>query len=286
MTKENPLKNQAPATSAAAVKTYENNPFFVATNGLELLFKKAQSVGIAFAILAGLSFVAGIPGYFINPNDADFKDTSTSTTAGATAPAPSDVPVEFWTIIGVIIVIAIVIAFFIGLVIRGTGDYASAQLARNKTVTLGEALRGVFANFWGYAWAMIVMQVKLFLWFLLLIVPGFIMSTRYALTGVMYFDKQLKGGAASKQSANLTKGVWLTTYASHSLLNMITFGAIQGLLVPGTNAVLYRQFMAAGTDKPKAHVLSWLTLFVPFILLALFMLLAFSIVILIANSQV
>lgn len=286
MTKDNPLKNQAPAATAVAAKTYENNPFFVATNGLELLFKKAQSVGIAFAVLAGLSFLASMPSYFINPSDSDFTETSTTSTANSVAEPQFNVPAEFWAILATVIVAVVVIAFFIGIVIRGVGDYASAQLANGKTVTLREAFRGLFANFWGYVWAIFIMQVKLFLWFLLLIIPGIVMSTRYTLTGVMYFDKQLKGGAASKQSANLTKGLWLTTYASHLLLNMVTLGAIQGLLVPGTNAVLYRQFQSVGENKPKAHVLSWLTLFIPFILTVLFVLLILSVVALFANSQV
>lgn len=285
MNKDNPLHNQAVATSSPAAKTYENNPFFVATNGLELLFQKAQSVGIAFAIIAGLSFLASIPSYFITPNDSDFQDSSSASQASpSTSPTP-EVPVEFWAIFGIILLIAAVIGFFIGLVIRGTADYAAAQLAQGKTVTLGEALRGVFAHFWGYAWAMVVMHVKLLLWFMLLIVPGFVMSIRYSLTGVMYFDKQLKGGSASKNSAALTKGAWLTTYASHTLLNMITFSAIQPLLIPGTNAILYRQLQAVGDNKPKAHALSWLTLFIPFILLGLFILLMVSLFMLIMNSS-
>lgn len=280
MNKTNPLQNKAPASKPSAKIAYENNPFFIATNGLELLFTRAQSVGIAFAILAGLSFLASVPSYFVNSNNAE----SSSSTQGTTATIPN-IPVEFWAILASLIVVAIVIGFFIGLIIRGTADYASAQLARNKTVTLGEALRGLFANFWGYAWVMIVMNVKLFLWFLLLVIPGFIMSIRYSLAGVMYFDKQLKGSSASTQSAALTKGAWLTTYASHTLLNVITLGAIQGLLVPGTNAVLYRQLRAAGENKPKAHILSWLTLFIPFILVGLVLLLVVGTILLVVNSQ-
>ena len=106
------------------------------------------------------------------------------------------------------------------------------------------------------------------------------MSYRYSLAGVVFFDKNTKGGAASTQSAALTKGAWLTTFASQNLLNMITLGAIPMLLQPGTNGVLYRQLGAVGNQKPRAHFLSWLTLLLPFI----FTLLLVGLVVLIASA--
>jgi hypothetical protein len=110
---------------------------------------------------------------------------------------------------------------------------------------------------------------------LLLIVPGIVMAVRYSLSGAVFFDKKLKGNAATKESARLTKGGWLTTFASQSLMNIITLGIIELLLVPGTNSVLYRQFRdyeVHGVAKPKAHILSWLTLLVPPLLVLTFLL--------------
>lgn len=273
----------AKTTTNSKPKPYENNPFFVATNGLDLLFKRAQSVGIALAILAALSFLSSVPSLFTNSSG----DTSTTQTASQQqaeaqkfADAIAAIPLEVWLIAGSIGLLILLIVITVGIVIRGVADFTSAQLANGKDVTLSEAFRSVFSNFWGYTWVMVVVGVKVFLWTLLFIIPGFVMAYRYSLSGVAFFENKLRGNAATKHSAALTKGAWLTTYASQNLLNLLTFGAIAYLLAPGTNGVLYRQLTDAGKVKPKAHVLSWLTLIIPFVLLVLIIVVAVSLAIL------
>lgn len=267
---------------------YENNPFFVATNGIELLFKKAQSVGIALAIVSGLTLLSALPSWTAPYTPAE-TETATQTNAQAEADSQafvdafSAIPVEVWFLIGGIILGIVLVGMFIGVVFRGVSDFTAANLAAGKTVTLRDALRGVFANFWGYVWVLVIAGFKTFLWTLLFIIPGFVMTYRYSLAGVAFFSQKLRGNAAVKESAQLTKGAWLTTYASQSLLNMITFGVIAPLLTPGTHAVLYSQLKAVGTEKPRAHVLSWLTLIIPIILTILTVLAVLAIVYAIAN---
>lgn len=239
---------------------YENNPFFVAINGIDLLFKKARSVGIAIAILVAISTLGSLPSYFAPPS------SSTQDKSPDSFPA---IPAEVWALIIVAALVVLLIFMIIGIIIRGVMDYSSAKLANGETVTLSEAFRGLFSSFWGYAWVIVIVGVKTFLWTLLFIIPGIIMSVRYSLAGVAYFDKKLKGDGSVQHSSQLVKGAWLTTFASQNLLNIITLGIIQPLLVPGTNAVLYKQLGAIGETKPKAHLLSWLTLVIPFVLAAL-----------------
>lgn len=265
--------------------TYENNPFFVATNGLDLLFNKAQSVGIFMAVIAGISALASLPYMFMPPSETSQPEptTTTQTSAAETqafAEAVGRIPTEVWFIAGTLVLLVVVIMLVIGIIFRGITDYTSAQLATGKRATLNEAFRAVFNNFWSYTWVLFMAGIKTFLWTLLFIIPGFVMSYRYSLAGVVFFDKTIKGGAASTQSAALTKGAWLTTFASQSLLNMITLGAIPMLLQPGTNGVLYRQLGVAGGQKPRAHFLSWLTLLLPFV----FSVLLFGLVVLIASA--
>jgi len=275
-------------TTTPSVKSYENNPFFIATNGLDLLFKKAQSVGIALAVLAALSFVGSVPSLF-----ADSSGTPPQTQTAAQQQAETQkfvdaiaaVPLEVWLIAGSIGLLILLIVITVSIVIRGAIDFASAELAAGKTVSLSEAFRGIFSNFWGYVWVQFILGIKIFLWTLLFIVPGIVMAYRYSLSGVAFFERKLRGNAATKHSAGLTKHAWLTTYASQTLLNLLTFGAITYLLMPGTNAVLYRQLSDAGDVKPKAHVLSWLTLLVPFIAVIFFAFAIFAIVALIASSS-
>lgn len=253
--------------------TYENNPFFVATNGLDLLFKKAQSVGILMAVLAGVSVLASLPYMFMPPSDSSQPVASDPQVVAAENQAFSDaisrIPLEVWLIAGTLLLIVLAVILAIGIIFRGITDYTSAQLAKGKQATLNDAFRAVFNNFWSYTWVLLVASVKTFLWSLLLFIPGFVMSYRYSLAGVVFFDKAVKGGAASTESAALTKGAWLTTFASQNLLNMITLGAIPMLLQPGTNGVLYHQLRTVGSEKPRAHFLSWLTLLLPIIFIAL-----------------
>jgi hypothetical protein len=271
MSTTNPLINKAPTTGSVPTSTYENNPFFVATSGLDLLFKKAQSVGILLAIFAGLSVLLSLPNWF-SPSQSQPSGTPTAsdkTDADAFFNGLAQIPLETWLLVAFIVTVILLIAIAINIVIKGIIDYTAARLATGKTATISQAFRAVLKNFWGYTWVRVIVGVKTFLWTLLFIIPGFIMSVRYSLAGVAYFDKTLKGNGSVKESLALTKGGWLTTFASQNLLNLLTLGIIPALLTPGTNAVLYRQFSVG--EKPKAHVLSWLTLVLPLIFGFLFL---------------
>lgn len=267
MNKTNPLVNKAPATKTSNAPTYENNPFFVATNGLDLLFKKAQSIGILLAVIAGLYVLMSLPSLFTPPQPAS-EGTAKAEQASVDnfVHTIQHIPLEIWLLAGFFIIVVLLIFTVINIIIKGIIDYTSAQLAAGKEATTSEAFRVVLKNFWGYTWVQVVVGIKTLLWTLLFIIPGFIMSYRYSLAGVAYFDKALKGNGSVKHSLALTKGAWLTTYASQTLLNLLTLGAIPALLMPGTNAVLYRQLTVAGTEKPKAHLVSWLTLLVPVVM--------------------
>lgn len=260
----------ATKTSAPA---YENNPLFIATKGLELLFKNGISIAILLLVFIGLNYLASIPALFIPPTDT----TDAPEPTGDIAPLPPEVLAMILSIVGAVLLVCV----FIGIIIRGITDYSAARLARGAQVNLGEALGAVFSNFFSYTWVLIVAAVKTFLWTLLFIIPGIIMSVRYSLAGVSYFDKKLKGNSAVKDSLALTKGAWLTTFAGQSLLPILTLGVLQGLTGPGTLAVLYRQFDAMG-DKPKpaAHIASWLTLILPIVLM--FVIIGFAFALLIA----
>lgn len=266
---------------------YENNPFFVAVNGLELLFKRAQAIGIVFAVFAALSAFSSLPSAFIPADEPAMTPQQSAKADQEFVDGIASIPAEVWILIAAVIVTVLLVAIAFGTIISGISDYTAAQLSHDKEVGFSEALRAVFSNFWGYLWVNVVAGVKTFLWTLLFIIPGIIMSIRYSLAGVAYFDKKLKGNAAVKESARLTKDGWLTTFASNSLFNIITFSLLAPLLVPGTRAVLYQQFRdydASGLAKPKAHVLSWLTLIIPFVLLLLVILLVIAIAAIFATS--
>lgn len=233
-------------------QTYDNNPFMIALNGMTLLFNSAKGMAI-------LLFVLSIVSYYGAPDQKSVQDYWTNSASTWT--------VSDWTF-AVLSLFFIVLAFImIGALINGAAAYTSARLADGKTVAIKEAFKASFERLWSYIWLQIIMSVKLFLWSLLFILPGIYMVFRYSLAGVAFFDekKNLRGNAAIKESLRLTKGRWLTTFASSTLFNMLTFSVIAEVITPSVNAILYRQFNSSEDKKP--HWLSIAT-FGLFILLA------------------
>ena len=247
------------ATQTKLPKDYENNPFFIAVNGLTKLFNLALGVGIVLVVLSLiLSFSGGPDVPRAQDGSPDINQINQTFTGWSTN--------EWITAVGAVTIIGAALLLLAAL-FGGVSAYTSSQLAKNKKVSLNEAFKVAFDNLWSFLWLQIIIFVKLFLWTLLLIVPGIIMSVRYSLASVAFFDKGLRSNDAIKESLRLTKGAWFTTFAGNALLNYLTLGVISWVVATGANAVLYRQFSQLGDKKPAAHWLSWFTLFLPVILI-------------------
>lgn len=287
-------------TTPAKHTTYQNNPFFVATDGLDRLFKRAMPIGVVLAVLSLAMLLTSLPGSFSPPQSSapamnettmNQRNQTTNNTAEASSnssaqPAPSidefnQIPPMVIVTVAAIVLAVLLVLGLVGLIIKGISDYTAAHISRGEDVGLGQAFRGVFGSFWGYLWLQVIISVKLFLWTLLFIIPGLIMAVRYSLAGVSFFDEKGRGNAAIKDSLALTKGAWLTTFSSHTLFNLITLGTIPMLLEPGTNSVLYgqyRQLTDGGETKPSPHPLAWVTLVLLLLVVLLFVaIIAFAI---------
>jgi hypothetical protein len=255
--------------SKSSESHYENNPFFVASNGITLLFNLARGVAI-------LLIIVSILGLFSNgwsPNESNDSWMNLMRLMGSWS-------VTDWILaIGSVSVILLAI-MMVAALFGGVSAYTSARLAHGKKVELRVAFSEAFEHLWSYLWLQIIISVKVFLWMLLFIIPGIIMAVRYSLASVAFFDekKKLRGTAAIRESLRLTKGAWLTTYASTTLFNILTLGAFSSAITTGANAVLYSQFEKLGTHKkPDAHWLSWATLLLPAIVLGLLLILVIGI---------
>lgn len=249
------------ATQTKLPKDYENNPFFIATKGLSKLFNLALGVGIVLVALSLILSFSGGPSVPMNDDGSPNVEQINQTFTGWSTD-------EWITAAGAVTIIGAAILLLAAL-FGGVSAYTSAQLARDKKVSLNDAFKVAFDNLWPFLWLQIIIFVKLLLWTLLFIVPGIIMSIRYSLSSVAFFDKGLRGNAAIKESLRLTKGAWFTTFAGNALLNYMTLGVISWVIATGANAVLYRQYSQLGETKPAAHWLSWFTFFLPIILVAL-----------------
>lgn len=279
-TTENTVKND-----------YENNPFLVGLHGLQLFFKLALPVAIITVVLA----IVGLASSSLQQEQTQNNRLSRQELT------PKQSYEEFredlvlkkdylegkieQNLLGFIVIVVLIIAalVFVGTILAGVFDYTAAQISRNKKVTFTEAFNAVVSRFFPYLWLRILVAIKIFLWSLLLVVPGIIMSVRYSLSGVSFFDKKLSANAATKDSSKIVKGAWLTTNGSFVLFNVITLGLINIVLKPGTGAVLYRQldtYDKTGMKKPNAHPLSWLILILPYVFAAmLFLLIALALIV-------
>lgn len=237
---------------------FDNNPFTLAVNGLTTLFNTAREIFFLFLVLSVAQFYSSP-----NTSEKELKEQVDSVGQVITGWSATE-----WTLAaGTAIIIALAVAMITAL-FGGVSSYTSAQLAKGKQVSISEAFRVAFENLWSYLWLQILITIKLFLWTLLFIIPGIIMSVRYSLAGVAFFDddKHLRGNAAIKESIKLTKNAWMTTFGSFALFNLITLGIIGRVINIGVAATLYRQYQAVGDKKPKTHPLSWITLALPFIM--------------------
>lgn len=250
------------AQSTKLPKSYENNPFFIAANGITLLLDLARGVAILFIIFSVLNLFAGNPTGDSSGSDQAAQDFVTTLSSWS---------ITEWLVAAAGTFIVLLAILLISSLFGGVAAYTSAQIAKGQKAPFSETFRIAFDNIWSFLWLQIIINVKIFLWSLLLVVPGIIMAIRYSLAGVAFYDdnKNLRGNAAVKESLRLTKGAWITTYAGNMLLNILTLGVISPVVTTAANAVLYRQFDKIDGEKPKAHWLSWATLIVPLILVVL-----------------
>ena len=247
------------STSKSTPKVkYENNPFFVASNGITMLFNSARGVAILMLVLALINLFGNRADNSSEPEKL-WNDVVSTVTPWS---------LNDWLLAigsGLIIGLAFLM---ISALLGGVSAYTSYKLSQGEEVKLSHAFRVAFDNLWSFLWLQIIVFVKVILWSLLLIVPGIIMAFRYSLASTAFFDerKHFRGNDAVKESLRLTKGAWITTFSSNMLFNILSFGVLSTVVSTSVNAVLYRQFGdLKDTKKPDAHWLSWLTLALPFI---------------------
>ena len=255
-----PTKSTKPKKTVDSQPLEPINPFFVAVNGITLLFSSALSVGIVILLINAVNSTLS---FFQEDLDTDKATKSFETIASR----PQDL---FFAAVIVLVIIAFIT--IVSAMLHGIAAYTSSRLARGEKVTIGDAFYAVLETFGSYLIFFVWMNIKIFLWTVLFIVPGIFAYYRYSFAGIVFFDKDLKREQAIKESIRLTKGGRMTIFSSQLLFNMITFGYIDQIISLATNTELYRTYTAldkANQEKPGIHWLSWLSLAIPFILFSI-----------------
>lgn len=248
-----------PPTDKHAVVAYENNPFTIAASGIDGLFKYAKVLAIIMLVLSLFGvFGNAIPAAL---DHGSYKSEPMPTPAEPVA-TPSLSPeqvVALVAVVGGIALVVTIITFLVSAIFTGLRDVSAAAVANQKPVSFGEACGILFGRFGSYLWLQVLIVVKVFLWSLLLIVPGIIMAVRYSLAGTAFFAQNMKASDALAHSTRITKDGWFTTVAAYGLFNLITLGLLSILIDTGVRGVLFRQFAAydtAGLRKPSPHGLT------------------------------
>lgn len=274
------MAKQAKPTTTNKTQTIEPiNPFYTAINGITLLFSSALSVGIVILLINAASSMTS---FFQNDED-NLKNMQASFEKLVSQP-------QDLLFIGLIVIAIAVFALVVSAMLHGIGAYTASRLARGEKVTIRDAFYTVLERFGSYLVFYVWMNLKIFLWTLLFIIPGIFAYYRYAFAGIAFFDKDLKHEQAIKESIRLTKGGRMTIFSSQLLFNMITFGYIDQIITLATNSELYRQYTEldkANQQKPGIHWLSWVALAVPFVLffIALLFFIGLAIVIGLSGGQ-
>ncbi len=247
-----------PPSADTARMNYQNNPFTIALDGLSGIFRYAKPIGIMFVILSLLGLTGSVASSAYDAMNPAPQPT-TETAANPAADLPAEQVIGIIAIVVGIIAVIWLVALLVGTIIKGFVDVAAAAAANKKEITFGQAASQLFRRFPGYLWLQILIGIKTFLWTLLFIIPGIIMSVRYTLAGTAYFARDMKASDALKHSTTITKNNWMTTFASLTLFNLITLGTLSLLVQSGAQSVLFRQldeYHAANTQTPGAHGLS------------------------------
>ena len=222
---------------------YVNNPFFIATKGINKLFLNAQGVAIMLVIVSVLGAIPNLGG----------RGGESSGTVSADKLPPIEVIVGF----AALGLVGLALLLFVSTMIAGMSAYAAANVTLGKNVTFKEAFKAALSHFWSFLWLQLLTGLKVLAWGLLFIVPGIIMAFRYSLANIAFFDKGLRGNAAIQESLQLTKGSLTTTLGGQILFNIVTFGILGELVNTSTRAILYRQFTTTPFGaRPRAHGLS------------------------------
>lgn len=244
---------------------YINNPWTIGVKSVKQVFNKARGVAWILIVLSVLSAGSNSVG------------NSTSETTESTGSASVNFTPELFAVLGVVLLI--IVLLILGTVfIDAMGRYAGLRAIKGQATTIKEAARGVRKKFLGYLLLNVLIGIRVLLWTLLFVLPGFYMSVRYSLAGTAYLDEdtKLRPTEAIKRSVDLTQGAWATTLAAGAPLTLVTLGLISQLVTAGTTAKLYMQFAPltdSNMQKPRAHIISRI---IAAIMLGLFVFVAFA----------
>lgn len=259
---------------------YNSNPFSLAFNAFGRLFDKNIGWVVAFLFI-GFITAAGQLG---NSADMSGNDSSQNGDFERAIDRLSNLSPEQMSVLAVgllitflfvvlIIIVIIAIQSFIG----GMFAYVALGSEKGKKVAFNDAFEATRKRFWRLFLAQTLAGVKIFLWTLLLIIPGIIAALRYVLLPYVIMDESedKKGVVASHTKVkSLVKGRLVEVLGLVAAANLIPI--IGGVLQLSGGASQYHQLKSSyNNGKPERPPIHWLNYVAPLLYVAIAALLLF-----------
>ncbi len=248
------------------------NPFTIVTTGFNRFFAFATGPAILLTILTGLSILYSLVVNLLdvlNPQPTPATNTHTDFSLN-----------QLIFALLVLFVIALLITL-IGTLLKGIQSYGMVAAARGEKVTLSDAFNATLNRFGTFFILYIWMNVRIFVWGLLFIIPGIVAYYRFSFAPLLFFDKDLRHEHALRESSRLARGGVMTIFGSQVLFNIITLGQLSLLVESAGVSQLYKVYTELdekGEAKPAIHALSWLALGLTVALVLLLILLFIALV--------
>lgn len=185
-----------------------------------------------FNLVLTLVVLGGVYGAFMPTGAPDFEGSSTAGLALAGS--------------GVVYGLAVIVVYA-AMILKMNAD------ATGKEIALGDAVNGALAKFPMLIAGSILYVLVILLGYLLLIIPGIIVSVSLMLTIVLICAEDLNAFNALKRSHNLIWGNWWRTLILVSVISII-FSVLLMLLTLGITVVA--PFLISGEDMSQALVVA------------------------------
>ncbi len=244
-----------PSTTSKASKPavpYNSNPFTLIFNAFGTFFHTNAGWGVA---LVALGFVIGLPIPKID------KPADSLPSLGNIDLPTLLIGLSFFLVfVGIFAIAVFVLQVFIG----GMFAYVSLKSQKGQAVSFNEAFQAVVQRFRRLLIAQAWAGIKIFLWSLLLIVPGVIAALRYALLPYVIMaepatEKSVTGSHDRVKA--ITKGKLMEILGVGFAAGIIPF--IGSVLQVAGSGVQYQQLASSfdqKTVRPATHWLNYLAL--------------------------
>ena len=261
---------QTPSTPAPATNTttdYVSNPFILAFRAFSKFFNANAGWGVAIIILGIFGGFFQLFGQFLGspPSDEPMQPASLDPGFSSMHIEPAALAA---VIIGVLVIITIAAAvgFILQVFIGGMFAYVSLQSQKGQAVSFGEAFHATTQRFGRLLVAQAWAGLKIFLWSLLLVVPGIIAALRYALLPYVIMAEPASEKSLIKSHDRvkaITKGKLLEVFGLGFAAGIIPF--VGGVLQIAGSGAQYQQLASTfdhNVARPKTHWLNYLALIV------------------------